>query len=62
MTVNWKRRIVRVSSGDLDHQREVVLQGLVTGWILDSQVPGIDDMVDLVFRREQPMHARDAWT
>lgn len=62
MTVNWKRRIVRVASGDLEQQREVVLHGLVTGWMLDAQVPGIDDMVDLVFRRAQPMHARDAWT
>lgn len=61
MTVNWKRRIVRVAAGNIEQQREVVLQGLVTGWMLDAQVSGGSDMVDLVFRRAQPMHARDAW-
>jgi hypothetical protein len=61
MTIGWGRRIVRLEAMDLLSQQQVVLDGLVHGWILDAQFPGIDEsVVDMVFRRARPMHARDA--
>jgi hypothetical protein len=61
MTIDWRHRIVRVGAGDLDRQRDVVLDGLMRGWILDAQVPGIEQTVDLVFRRATPVRSRDSW-
>ncbi len=63
MTVSWMHRIVRVAAGDSERQRELVLDALTSGWMLDAQVPGGDvGTVDLVFRRARARDAHVAWS
>jgi hypothetical protein len=52
-----------VRAVDVARQQEVVLDGLVHGWMLDARAPAGDaEEVDLVFRRATAAHSREAWT